>query len=294
MGNIVYHGSPNGGITEFKNNESTHNVKCLYAAEDKVIAMLFMGRGKGDLDTLIAINDGIPYIVERREGVLKNLYNHDGYLYEIDASTFRHEDYLWPAEVISTAETLKPINCTYFPNILEALQKEADNGNLKIYNYPNRPEYLNLPLDNSDLIEKYISFDKKGHKGAIDELLMVYPNLKERVFDKLDMPNEFYYIDRKKDSFDEIIVHDNIGDAFLRDDSPIFVRDNGWLNYNIVDSKFIFEKGGFNFDEDFYIYKVRGNAKRLSAHSFDLNTVQIVSSSKLDLNEYLARKGLTR
>lgn len=294
MTNIVYHGSPNGGIDEFKINESTHKVKCLYAAENKAVAMLFMGRGRGDLDTLVATQNGIPYIVERREGVLKSLYDHDGYLYEIDASTFKHEDYLWPSEVISTAETLKPINCTYYPNILEALQKEAENGNLKIYSYPNRPEYLNLPLDNSDLIEKYINFDKKGHKGAIDELIFVYPKLKDKVFSKLEMPKEFYYIDKKRESFDEIVVHDNIVDAFLRESSPVFVRENGRLNYNIVDSKFIFENGSFNFKDDFYIYKVRGNAKRLSEHSFDLDAVQIVSSYKLDLNDYLARKGLIR
>ena len=105
---------------------------------------------------------------------------------------------------------------------------------------------------------------------------------------------EFYYIDKKRESFDEIVVHDNIVDAFLRESSPVFVRENGRLNYNIVDSKFIFENGSFNFKDDFYIYKVRGNAKRLSAHSFDLDAVQIVSSYKLDLNDYLARKGLIR
>ena len=92
MENIVYRGSPHGNIEEFRINESTHKVKCLYAAEKKAVAMLFMGRGRGDLDTFISTHDGVPYIVERREGVLKNSYDHDGYLYEIDGSTFRHED----------------------------------------------------------------------------------------------------------------------------------------------------------------------------------------------------------
>ena len=286
MEKIVYHGSPNGGIKEFKLDESTHRIKCLYAAENKVIAMLFMARDRGDLDTVIGMNDdGVPYIAERREGILKGLYNREGYLYTIDGSTFHHEDYLWSPEVISTEPSLKPIDCTYYPNILEALKKEADKGNLEIYEYPNRPK--NVPLDNSDLIDKYISFDNNGNHGALDSLLSVYPEFREQVFSKLEMPTEFYYIDRKRNSFDEIIANDNLPDAFLREDSPIFVREDGWLNYNIIDSKFAFEKGGFNLDEDFYIYKLKGDAKRLSAHSFHLDRVQILSSERINLSKYL-------
>ena len=226
MENIVYRGSPHGNIEEFRINESTHKVKCLYAAEKKAVAMLFMGRGRGDLDTFISTHDGVPYIVERREGVLKNSYDHDGYLYEIDGSTFRHEDYLWPAEVISTAETLKPLSCTYYSNILKALHEEEKKGNLKMSYYPDRPEYIDIPLDNSDLIEKYINFDKKGHRGAIDNLLEIYPELKDKVFSKMEMPSEFYYIGRKNESLEEIVVYDNMVDAFLRDDSPLFVRED--------------------------------------------------------------------
>ena len=163
-----------------------------------------------------------------------------------------------------------------------------------MYYYPDRPEYIDIPLDNSDLIEKYINFDKKGHRGAIDNLLEIYPELKDKVFSKLEMPSEFYYIGRKNESLEEIVVYDNMVDAFLRDDSPLFVREDGWLNYDVVDSKFIFEKGGFNFDEDFYIYKVRGNAKRLSAHSFDLDRVQVISSERIDLHDYLDEKTLTK
>ncbi len=289
MENIVYHGSPNGGIKEFKLDESTHRIKCLYAAENKVIAMLFMARGRGDLDTVIGMNDdGVPYIVERREGVLKELYSREGYLYTIDGSTFRHEDYLWSPEVISTEPSLKPLDCTYYPNVLEALEDEARNGKLVIYEYPNRPK--DVPLDNSDLIDKYIRFEENGNRGALDSLLSVYPEFKY----KLEMPTEFYYIDRKRDSFGEIIANDNLLDAFLREGCPIFVREAGWLNYSIVGSKIAFEKGSFNFDEDFYVYKLRGNAKRLSAHSFRLDKAQVISSERIDLSEYLVSKARTK
>ena len=292
MKNIVYHGSPNGNIKELKANKSTHKIECIYATDNIAIAKLFMGRGRGDLDFVIGTDDDIPYIVERREGVLKETYNKEGYLYEMDGTTFEHYDFLWSPEVISKEKSIKINNCIYYPNILEELKEEVKRGNLIIYEYPNRPK--KVPLDNSDLINKYIEFENKGHKGAIDNLLMVYPELRERVFSKLEMPTEFYYIDRKVDNFDQIIVSDNFQDTLLRNDSPVFVREEGWINYDVVDSKLIFEKGGFNFDEDFYIYKVKGTAKRLSGHYFSLDNVQIVSSERIDLNNYLARKSLTR
>lgn len=292
MESIVYHGSPNGNITELKAKKSTHNIECIYATDNKAIAKLFMSRGRGDLDTLIGTNDGIPYIVERREGVLEELYNREGYLYEVDGTTFDHYDFLWEPEVISREETIKTNNCTHYPSVLEELNREVKNGNLIIYGYPNRPK--NVPLDNSDLIDRYIRFDNNGNHRAVDSLLSVYPEFKEEVFSKLGIPTEFYYIDRKKDSFGEIIASDNTVDAFFRNDSPIFVRENDRLSYSIVDNKLAFEKGGFNLDEDFYWYKLKGNAKRLSGHYFSLDNVQIVSSERIDLNNYLARKSLTR
>lgn len=38
-----------------------------------------------------------------------------------------------------------------------------------------------MPIDNSDLIEKYIKFERQGLKGSIDRLLEVYPEFKEKV-----------------------------------------------------------------------------------------------------------------
>lgn len=38
-----------------------------------------------------------------------------------------------------------------------------------------------MPIDNSDLIEKYIKFERQGLKGSIDGLLEVYPEFEESV-----------------------------------------------------------------------------------------------------------------
>ena len=64
--NIVYHGSCNGNIDFLKAHVSTHGKECIYATENKTVAMLFMGEGKGDLDTVLAVDDDKLILVERR------------------------------------------------------------------------------------------------------------------------------------------------------------------------------------------------------------------------------------
>ena len=173
MEGTVYHGSPNGNIEVLTAHESTHQKKCIYATDKKVVALAFMGKGNGDLDTRFGVSNGSLELIERREGVLNKLYNKEGYLYELDGETFEHYEDLWSQEVISLEQEIKPLNKTYFPNILNALEEEERKGNITIYRYPSRPN--NMPLDNSDLIEKYISFEEKGIKWSISKLLSIYP-----------------------------------------------------------------------------------------------------------------------
>ena len=179
MKKIVYHGSPRGDIEVLKSHKSTHQKDCIYATDNKAVALLYMGRGRGDLDTRLRSIDKKPEVVERRAGVFDNLYNKEGYLYELDGSTFNHYDYLWSLEVISFEKEIKPLKKIYYSNILAALEEEEKKGNLTIYRYPNRPK--DMPIDNSDLIEKYIKFERQGLKGSIDRLLEVYPEFEESV-----------------------------------------------------------------------------------------------------------------
>lgn len=179
MEKMVYHGSPNGNMETLTPHRSTHQKDCIYATEHKVVALLFMGKGNGDLDTRLSSVDGKPELVERRPGVLEKLYNKEGYLYELDGTTFNHYDYLWSLEVISFESKIKPINKIYYPNILDAIIEEEKKDNIIVYRYPDRPK--NMPLDNSDLIEKYISFEEKKLKGAISDLLNIYPEFSSRV-----------------------------------------------------------------------------------------------------------------
>lgn len=183
MSKIVYHGSNQANIEELKAHKSTHKLSCIYATPNRTVALLHMGRGNGDLDTRVYHIDGKIELVERRKGILKKLYDRAGYLYELDGSTFKHYDYLWHLEVISFEKTIKPLTKTYYKNILNSLYIESKKGNIIIYEYPNRPQ--DMPLDNSDLIDKFITFEKNGLKGAIDDLLKVYPEFTTIVEEKL-------------------------------------------------------------------------------------------------------------
>lgn len=182
MDKIVYHGSPDGNIEVLTSHKSTHQKNCIYATDNKTVALLYMGKGAGDLDTRVSTVDGKLELVERREGILDTLYNKEGYLYELDGTTFKHYDYLWSHEVISFASQLKPLNKIYYPNILTAIEEEEKQRKIIIYRYPNRPK--DIPLDNSDLIDKFISFEEKGLKGAIKDLIRVYPEFQDRLIKK--------------------------------------------------------------------------------------------------------------
>ena len=161
-----------------------------------------------------------------------------------------------------------------------------------IYKYPDKPDFI--PKDDSDLVEEYVNLELSGFEGAADRLVELFPHLKEKVFNRLKMPEEFYYIDSEKDHFDSIIASDTEFHALFRLDSSIFIRDEGWLNYVIEDEKVNFSRGGFNLDEVFYVYKVKGQAERKSASSFKLDNVEIISREIIDLRSYISEKTKTK
>lgn len=175
----VYHGSSHSGIKKLERRVSTHNKECVYATDNEVIALLFTNHGNGDLDYVIGVDDsGLPYIIERRPGVFEKLYNTCGYIYELDGTNFNHYDYLWRPEMISFEEE-EIISERKIDNILEELQEKAKQGLIRVMRYPERLK--DVPLDNSDLIEKYVRYYKNGKTNAINQLLSIYPDFKDRV-----------------------------------------------------------------------------------------------------------------
>ena len=178
MKGIVYHESIEDNLEILTPKMGTHRKKCVYATRNKCVALLFANRGNKDLDTMIGTINRKLIVVERREGVLKELYDHKGYIYMLNDNTFSHYKYLWSKELISFEE-VKINNKIEIPNILKKLESEEVKKHIKIYRYPERP--ASVPLDNSDLIAKYKIFEEKGFKGSIDKLLSVYPEFKDRI-----------------------------------------------------------------------------------------------------------------
>lgn len=178
MYDVVYHGSSIKDLNVIKSNISSHNIKCIYASDNIAVAMMFMGR-TNDLQTLKAIENKVPILVERKEGILQEVYNKPGYIYLLPGETFSHQTFLWKPEVISTEEFIKPISIIKCDNILDSLKEQAKQGNLHLYFYPDRPSYV--PIDNSDLIKMYINYERKGIKGAVHKLLLEYPEFASEV-----------------------------------------------------------------------------------------------------------------
>ena len=179
----VYHGSNIGNITKFEKRESTHGFPCIYASVSEVIALIYASRAHGDINFFVALDsNGNLYMVERREGLFNKYYNREGYIYELDGSTFNHYDYLWDGEVISTDDvTIK--NVRHVENILEELKECAKEGKITLYKYPSRPSLI--PQDNSDLIDKYMNYYNSGFTDALDILLKYYPEFKDDIDKRL-------------------------------------------------------------------------------------------------------------
>lgn len=173
----VYHGSCTAGIKILKTHKSTHQKECVYAVDNEVIAMLFACNeySHGDYDTDIRIENGIPVLVERWPGILEKIYNSSASLYKINGTNFNHYDYLWEPEVISFYD--EPVlEEMEIPNVLNQLRKYQSENRLNIYDYPSRPK--DMPLDNSDLIQRAKKFVSMGIANAEEELYQLYPQLK--------------------------------------------------------------------------------------------------------------------
>ena len=180
----VYHGSSVGNITKFEKRESTHGIPCVYACLSEVLALIYASKYHGDVFFQVGFDEKmIPFIVERKEGLLEQYYNITGYIYTLDGTSFYQYNYLWIGEAISISDDIKIINVRKVDNILSELYKNASEGKFTIYKYPSRPEWI--PLDNSDLIDKYLDYYKKGSADALKVLLKFYPEFESEVFKRL-------------------------------------------------------------------------------------------------------------
>lgn len=178
----VYHGSSKPNLKVIKPYISTHQKEWVYACASRAISTIFLSNKGNDLYYLLS-GDGVNYpveLVERKEGMFKEIFNCDGYIYKLSAINFKGGCTSWSAEYISEKEE-EVLETIYVNNVYEELIQLDKEGLIKLYLYPNRPG--NIPLDNSDLIPKVIRWKQRGVN--IEKFYELYPELKEKFIEEL-------------------------------------------------------------------------------------------------------------
>ena len=165
----VYHGSTQHGLKIIKKNISTHGKPWVYSTLFKAISIIFISNKGSDLYYYLGGD------------MFKDIFNVSGSLYILSGKNFISGKTGWSAEVVSEFDE-KVIHEEYINNVFEKLKELNNKGELKIYLYPNRPNYI--PKDNSDLISKVIRWQKNGIN--IDQFFKLYPELKEQYLKQLE------------------------------------------------------------------------------------------------------------
>lgn len=111
------------------------------------------------------------------------IFNQSGSLYTLPGKNFQENKTGWSAEVVSEQEEYV-LHEEHVENVLDKLNELAENKEIKMYRYPNRPEFV--PLDNSDLIPKVIDWHHKGFKGVIHNFLKLYPELTDKFYEQFE------------------------------------------------------------------------------------------------------------
>ena len=111
--------------------------------------------------------------------MFQNIFNISGSIYTLNGKNFVSGKTNWSAEVVSNFDEIV-IHEEYINNVFEKLKELNNKGELKLYLYPNRPNFI--PKDNSDLLSKVIKWEKQGIN--IECFFKIYPELKEKYLNK--------------------------------------------------------------------------------------------------------------
>lgn len=176
----VYHGSGVSGLSEIKPETIYKNKKYVFASTNKVISLIFSRKNKGPLFLIFTDKYQKQSIVERKPGFLEEAFNGAGSVYTLRADNF--SDSLTPLSIEVLSEFVEPVICEeYFPSVLQGLFEYEKQGLVTIYRYPDRPE--ETPLDNSDLLKKYLEEINAGSrpKASLESLFKLYPEFRKMV-----------------------------------------------------------------------------------------------------------------
>ncbi|MEW6216713.1 MAG: hypothetical protein AB1543_03430 [Candidatus Bipolaricaulota bacterium] len=178
---VVYHGSPQGGLSVIAPVVSTHGERWVYAGKDAVMAALFLSGTGGDLTCGVGREEeaGLPYLGERFAGALGLRYaGKRGSIYTLPADTFVEGRTGWEEEVVSPV-AVRPNAELVVDDVLRHLEGLAERGLLRMYRYPSRPP--DVPADDEDLVLRGIVWAREKGEAVLDSFQLYHSHLVSRI-----------------------------------------------------------------------------------------------------------------
>ena len=206
----LYHGSSERGITRLEPHKSTHG-NYVYATPYKELAIIFSKRCGDDCTYALYRNSENEswIIIERIPEAFNTMFSNSASIYTLDDDTFKdiHTGF---AEVVSEVG-VNTNNEEYIDNVYETIKELAKEGKIQLYTYPNKPK--DIPIDNSDLIEKQIRQQQRNKqpitKKTFDRLILLHPYLIDKVNQKmieLNLNVEQYHKEDIIDLFENAVI----------------------------------------------------------------------------------------
>lgn len=113
--------------------------------------------------------------------MFKEIFNVSGTIYKLNSKNFLENQTGWSMEVVSNK--LEEVVEEYtIDNVYNELIKLDKQGELKLYLYPDRPNFI--PSDNSDLISKVKRWEKNGFN--IQRFFDIYPELEDKYKENIE------------------------------------------------------------------------------------------------------------
>lgn len=154
---MLYHISPQGGLTVLQPRVSSHQRAYVYALENVVTGLLF-GAKKDDFDLILDADEaGTPEIWECRPGVFQEVYQSKScWVYTVHEEGFRRGVTGWDPELVS--DRLVPVvDSAEVPDLYQRLLEEERSGRLRLHQYEYTAEYRGRIA--SHIVDRIIRFD---------------------------------------------------------------------------------------------------------------------------------------
>ena len=182
----VYHGSPVGGLTYLEPRHSTHGKSWVYATKYKTIAIIHSQKWNDFIFNESFHSEIQLELTERLPNAFENIYKgKKSYLYYLDSTNFLEGQTSFTAEVVSEKRE-QILKCKVIEDTYKKLCEMAENKDVILYRYPDRPSYI--PLDDSDLVKKAKIFIEYGHdkNKVVNDAIEKHPKLKDALLSLLE------------------------------------------------------------------------------------------------------------